>query len=208
MSPLSSIIFKKVELCLYNFLYPGEIPPIEARIEVKHRILERNSSDRSLIVEVQGDYLTSERFERGEKCYVALHQGRAISYIWGARGLVGVEEIGMAIRPSPKEFYLYDALTLAPWRGRNLYPAVLRRSLEDGREEGLERALIFVESGNTASRRGVDKAGFFLFQTLIYKRLLFFARREFTRVADGHTPASFVPRPRSAGCVDARKGDP
>ncbi len=195
MSPLPSIFFKKVELCLYDFLYLGEIPPAEACIEVEHRIIERASPDRNLIAEIQGDYLTSERFDRGEKCFAALHQGRAVSYIWGARGVVGVEEIGMAIRPAHTEFYLYDAFTLEPWRGRNLYPAVLRRSLEEGRKEGLERALIFVDSGNTASRRGVDKAGFFLFQTLIYKRLLFFARREFTRAADGHAPASFVPRP-------------
>lgn len=195
MSTLTSLFFQKVELCLYDFIYPGEIPPCEARIEAEHRILDRSSADRDLIAAVQGGRLTDIRFERGEKCFIALHKGSVVSYIWGAQGPVGVEEISLSVQPAPTEIYLYDAYTLEPWRGNNLYPAVLRRALEYGRDQGLARSTIFVESRNMASRKGVAKAGFFHFQTLFHRRWLGFSRRELPPPADGHPPAVFI-RPR------------
>jgi RimJ/RimL family protein N-acetyltransferase len=177
---------------LYDFLYPGDIPKVEARIEVEHRILERLSSDRPLIEDVQGEWLCSSRFDRGEVCFTAIHEGKVVSYIWGSRGKVGVEEISMAVETAPSEIYLYDAFTLEPWRGKNLYPTVLRRALEYGRELGLERATIFVDSRNTPSIRGVTKAGFILFQTLLYNSILGFGRRQLLQPLEGHPQAKFV----------------
>ncbi|MEK6711403.1 MAG: GNAT family N-acetyltransferase [Nitrospinota bacterium] len=193
--PLARLLYKRVELCLYDFLFPGEIPSRPARIEVEHKVLDLAHPGRELIFEVQGSILPSERYARGEKCYLALHRGRPVSYIWGAVGPVGLDEISMAVQPGPGEVYLYDAFTLEGWRGRNLYPSVLRRALEDGREEGLTRMTIFVEAGNMASRRGVFKAGFTQFQTLIFRRVLFFGRPRLLPPLKGHPPAAFVRRP-------------
>ena len=193
--PLARLFYKRVELCLYDFLFSGLIPPSEARIEVAHKVLDIASPDRDLICEVQGSFLPMERYTRGERCYLALHRGRPVSYIWGAAGPVGVDEIGMAVKPGPGETYLYDAFTLEGWRGRNLYPSVLHRALEDGREEGLLRMTIFVEARNAASRRGVSKAGFVQFQTLLCHRILFFRQPRLLPPIEGHPPAVFVPRP-------------
>ncbi len=192
MDFLKTTFLTSVELCLYDFPHPAEIPPSEARIEVEHIILDGASPNRRLISDVQGEHLTKTRFDRGEKCFVALENGKAVSYIWGARGAVGVEEIDQAVKPEPKEIYLYDAFTLEPWRGRNLYPSVLRRALEYGEKLSLTRSLIFVESRNTPSRRGVDKAGFIQFQTLYFSRLLFFSRSRLSDPLAGHPPATFV----------------
>ncbi len=192
MNFLKKAFLTSVELCLYDFQYPAEVPPSEARIEVEHVILEAGSPERGLISDVQGEYLTSRRFERGEKCFAALENGRAVSYIWGARGVVGVEEIDLAVRPEATEIYLYDAFTLEPWRGKNLYPSVLRRALEYGQELGLRRSLIFVESQNAASRRGVTKAGFTQFQTLYHKRLFLFSCSRLSDPLADHPPARFV----------------
>ncbi|MDA1001537.1 MAG: GNAT family protein [bacterium] len=195
MSTLSSLFFQKVELYLYDFMYPGDIPPCEARIETEHLILDKDTPDRDLIAAVQGERLTNMRFDRGEKCFIALHKGCTVSYIWGARRAVGVEEIGLSVQPAASEIYLYDAYTLGPWRGKSLYPAVLRRALEYGRDLGLVRSTIFVEAGNTASRRGVAKAGFSHFQTLFHRRWFGFPFRDLPPPASGHPPAVFI-RPR------------
>ena len=192
MDFLKNTFLTSVELCLYDFLHTEEIPPSEARIEVEHIILEAGSENRHLISDVQGESMTARRFDRGEKCFVALEDGKAVSYIWGARGVVGVEEIDKAVKPDAKEIYLYDAFTLEPWRGRNLYPAVLRRALEYAEGLGLARSLIFVEASNTASRRGVDKAGFIQFQTLYYKRFFVFSRSNLSDPLEGHPTATFV----------------
>lgn len=192
MDFLKTTFLTSVELCLYDFPHTDEIPPSEARIEVEHIILDAASENRHLISDVQGESMTARRFERGEKCFVALEDGKAVSYIWGARGVVGVEEIDKAVKPGPKEIYLYDAFTLEPWRGRNLYPAVLRRALEYGEGLGLTRSLIFVEASNAPSRRGVDKAGFIQFQTLYYNRFFVFSRSNLSDPLEGHPTASFV----------------
>ncbi len=193
MSGWPSFIINQVELGLYDFLYPGDIPSNEARIDVSHGTLDINSPDRSLIEEVQGERLTRIRFDRGETCFYATHEGHIVSYIWGSRGKVGVEEISMAVRTVPSEIYLYDAFTLEPWRGNNLYPSVLQRSIEFGRELGLVRSTIFVEARNTPSIRGVKKAGFTLFQKLLLKTFLGFGKHRLLPPLEGHSPAEFVP---------------
>ncbi len=192
MNFLRATLLTSVELCLYDFQHPAEIPPGEARIKVEHVILDRASPNRRLISDVQGENLTSKRFERGEKCFAALEEGKAVSYIWGARGVVGVEEIDRAVKPEAAEIYLYDAFTLEPWRGKNLYPSVLRRALKYGEGLRLKRSLIFVESGNRASRRGVSKAGFTQFQTLYHDRFFVFGRSRLSEPLAGHPPVSFV----------------
>ena len=192
MSPLPTFIYDQVQLKLFDFVFPGEFPPSEARVDAEFRILDRQSPDRVLIEVVQGDWLCTVRFDRGEKCFVALHEGRVVSYIWGSRGRVGVEEISMAVQTGPLEMYLYDAFTLEPWRGNNLYPAVLRQALEYGRDLGLKRMTIFVEARNIPSIRGVTKAGFTLFQTLLYKKILGFGKRNLLPPIEGHPPAEFV----------------
>ncbi|MCY4381799.1 MAG: GNAT family N-acetyltransferase [Nitrospinae bacterium] len=192
MDFLKTTFLTSVELCLYDFPHPTEIPPSDARIEVEHIILDEASENRHLITDVQGESLTGRRFERGEKCFVALEDGKAVSYIWGARGVVGVEEIDKAVKPEAKEIYLYDAFTLEPWRGKNLYPSVLRRALEYGEKLGLTRSLIFVEAKNMASRRGVDKAGFIHFQTLYHNRFFVFTRSNLSDPLEGHPTATFV----------------
>ena len=192
MSLLLSFLFRKIELCLYDHILSNAIPPAESRIETELRVLDRTSADAKLIAEVQGEFLTSPRFERGENCFVALHKGGVVSYIWGARGIVGVEEINMGVQPGPSEIYLYDAFTLAPWRGNNLYPAVLLSALEYARGLKLSRAIIFIDSENTASRRGVTKAGFVHFQTLKFRRHFGFPRSELPPPLEGHPPAVFV----------------
>ncbi len=192
MDFLKTTFLTSVELCLYDFLHTEEIPQSEARTEVEHTVLDGASENRHLITDVQGETLTARRFERGEKCFAALESGKVVSYIWGARGVVGVEEIDQAVKPAPREIYLYDAFTLEPWRGRNLYPSVLRRALEYAEKLGLTRSLIFVEANNAASRRGVDKAGFIQFQTLYHNRFFLFTRSRLSDPLEGHPTATFV----------------
>lgn len=193
MSGWPSFIYTDVELGLYDFIYPGEIPPNEARIEATYEILTPESPCRPLIDEVQSERMVERRFGRGEICFVAIHEGSVVSYIWGSRGKVGVEEIAMAVNTAPGEIYLYDAFTLEPWRGKNLYPSVLQRAIEYGRDLNLDRSTIFVEAKNTPSIRGVTKAGFTLFQKLLLKSILGFGNPKLLAPLEGHETAEFVP---------------
>ena len=193
MSGGPSFLSTDVELGLYDFIYPGEIPANEARIEATYQTLDSESAYRPLIEEVQGERMVDRRFGRGEMCFVAIHKGYIVSYIWGSQGKVGVEEISLAVKTAPGEIYLYDAFTLEPWRGKNLYPSVLQRALEYGRDLNLTRSTIFVEAKNTPSIRGVTKAGFTLFQKLLLKKILGFGKPKLIPPSEGHETAEFVP---------------
>ena len=192
MSIWPSFMYNKIELGLYDFIYTGEISKNEARIEATYETIVGDSPNRKLIEEVQGDRLTKVRFGRDEMCFVAIHDGHVVSYIWGSRGKVGVEEIMMAVDIAPTEIYLYDAFTLEPWRGRNLYPAVLQRALEFGGILDLKRSTIFVEAKNTPSIRGVTKAGFNLFQKLLLTTVLGFGTPRLLPPLEGHETAEFI----------------
>ena len=192
MKLLNSVIKSKVELCLYDFVHPTKIPNFEPKIESTTLILDRNSPENKLIYEVQEKRVIDPRFDRGEKCYVAIINKRVTSYIWSSKGSVGVDEINMAIKPSANEVYLYDAFTIEKWRGNNLYPTVLKLALETAEKEKLKRSLIFVEHKNLASRKGVSKAGFEQFQTLYYKRFLFFSSTKLSDPIENHNSAKFI----------------
>ena len=135
-------------------------------------------------------HLFQGRLDRGETFWVAQQSGRIVSYCWVTRNAVEIGEIRCVIRPRPDEIYLYDAFTFEAHRGRNLYPALLSRILEQSRDAGIRRALIFVMSDNVASIRGVKKAGFVEFQRVTYSTVLGFGRY------------SYQPRLSEAGGVD------
>jgi hypothetical protein len=193
LSGWPSFIYNPIELGLYDFVYPVEILRNEARIETSFETLNGDSPNRKLIEEVQGERLTKIRFGRDEVCFVAKHEGHVVSYVWGSRGKVDVDEIMMAVDIAPTDIYLYDAFTIEPFRGQNLYPSVLQRALEFGGKLDLVRSIIFVEARNMPSIRGVTKAGFTLFQKLLMTTVLGFGTPRLQPPLDGHESAVFVP---------------
>ena len=121
-------------------------------------------------------HLFPARFARGEQFWTAQHEGKILSYCWATHEPVEIGEIRCIMAPRGDEVYLYDAFTFAEYRGQNLYPALLQCVLDYNRQHGVRRALIFVLSDNTASIRGVQKAGFKEFQRVTYQNILGFAR--------------------------------
>jgi GNAT superfamily N-acetyltransferase len=133
------------------------------------------------------------RFERGEICFAAVHEGKIVSYCWMAQGKIGIEEIDLAVSTQPDEVYLYDAYTLDEWRGKGLYPAVLKEMVIYAGLCGFSRTLIFVAANNTASRRGVLKAGFVEFEVATYFSILGIPFYRYSEPLHGQRPAVFKP---------------
>ncbi len=159
-------------LCLYAFPLqkaPSVLPP---RLKVEFIPVQKGDRTTEEVAKAQDQALAEERFDRGEICFVALHQGEVVSYCWLSQGEVGIEEVDLAVQPQPDEVYLYNAMTLKPWRGQGLYTALLGEIVSYARGQGLSRALIFASSTNRASQRGVIKAGFIEFQVVTYLSVL------------------------------------
>ncbi|MFQ5894318.1 MAG: GNAT family N-acetyltransferase [Nitrospinota bacterium] len=187
-----AFLYRDTRLCLYDFIFPGEIPPVEARVPLRLATIGAGSPELELIASVQGRRRVERRLGRRELCFAALHRERVISYIWLSQATVGIEEVDLSIEVQPDEAYLYNAFTLEAWRGRNLYPAVLRGTLEYCQKRGLSRALIFVAEDNHPSRRGVVKAGFTLFQTITCHRVLGRSWHSYGPRLEAHPPVRLV----------------
>jgi RimJ/RimL family protein N-acetyltransferase len=72
----------------------------------------------------------------------------------------------------PGGVYLIGFETLAPLRGRRLYPAILTRILEERFGEGHTAAYIWCRPGNQASYRAIKRVGFQEVAQHEYARLL------------------------------------
>ncbi len=165
-------MFQSIRLVLYAFTFPRSNQTLEAAIQVNIIQVKKGDPAVEKITEVLNPELVHRRLNRGEICFAAIHDEKIVSYCWFAQGNIGIEEIGMAVSTLPGEVYLYDAFTLSPWRGKGLYPLVLKEILLHADAIGFNRALIFVAENNKASRRGVVKAGFQEFQVVRYFSIL------------------------------------
>jgi len=165
-------------LCLFEVDLKGPAaPPCAARLTVEYCRLDAASwvTQRSTS-HIPDRHLFPARFARGEEFWTAQREGKILSYLWATQEPVEIGEIRCVMSPRGDEVYLYDAFTFAEYRGQNLYPALLQRVLDSSHRQGLRRALIFVLSDNTASIRGVQKAGFREFQRVTYHNILGFVR--------------------------------
>jgi CelD/BcsL family acetyltransferase involved in cellulose biosynthesis/GNAT superfamily N-acetyltransferase len=103
------------------------------------------------------------RHYAGQRCWTARVAGMLASYAWEVSGrAVAVPELGETLELAKDEIYLADCYTLAPHRGKGLYPLLLRAAMADASRRGMRSARIVVEEGNAASQRGIERAGFTL----------------------------------------------
>ena len=98
-----------------------------------------------------------EFLDRGDEGYYAYLDGKCAHRSWVPHN--GIMDVDLFYnRPMKKnEVFIHWCETAAWARGKNLYPATLARIITD--HPG-KRVCISVNEMNTASRRGIEKAGF------------------------------------------------
>lgn len=104
------------------------------------------------------------RFRRGDRCYVAWVDGKAVHFCWAqTRGWHYLLSAGLWHYIRKGEVWLYHGHTAQSSRGRGIYPFVLTHILRDFQQGGrAETAIGYTTEDNTVSRRGICKAGFSL----------------------------------------------
>lgn len=99
-----------------------------------------------------------DRRRNGHRPYVALLNDKAVAYGWVATCTAEIGALGLSLVLSPGDRYLWDFFTHPDWRGRGIYPRLLRAVL--GMEKDGERFWIGYDAPNVASARGIAKVGF------------------------------------------------
>ena len=100
------------------------------------------------------------RFAAGKRCYTSTIEGELTTYGWVTFDEESIGELGVHIRLSPGEAYIWDCATLPAYRGLRLYPALLWHIINDLRSEGLQRIWIGADADNLPSQKGIVLCGF------------------------------------------------
>lgn len=98
------------------------------------------------------------RLHTDHQPYIVYINDEPVAYGWVARRMAYVGELARAITLPPRDRYLWDFMTVPAWRGRGIYPRLLQIVVE---REGAGGCVWIIHAPeNTASGRGIQKAGF------------------------------------------------
>jgi hypothetical protein len=99
------------------------------------------------------------RFASGHRAYLAVLDGETAAWGWVATREAEIGELGATFEIPAGERYLWNFVTLAPHRGKGIYPRLLQSILRAEAAEA-ERFWIGYAPENHASGAGIRKAGF------------------------------------------------
>lgn len=117
------------------------------------------ATDDRLLARLMGvaEGMVQERRVAGHQPWLARVAEEPGGWGWVATSTFSIGELGVDLALPPGNRYLWDFVTLPPWRGRGVYPALLQAILI---RDAAERFWIGHDWDNRASARGIAKAGF------------------------------------------------
>ena len=103
---------------------------------------------------------TRARLERGDRCFVALLDGRLVSSVWLATGVVPVAYLDCDLELGPDEAYAYDAFTLPGLRGLDVGTWRTELMKDQARAAGRRRLLSLQLAENASQHRRSVRRGY------------------------------------------------
>jgi ribosomal protein S18 acetylase RimI-like enzyme len=102
-----------------------------------------------------------QRRALGNRASVALlDDDTIVGYGWVSYDAIRIYELNVEI-PIPRgHAYIWDCATVEQYRGRGIFPGLLRFMLEELRLQGIAQVWAGVAPGNTASLKSFARAGF------------------------------------------------
>jgi GNAT superfamily N-acetyltransferase len=105
------------------------------------------------------------QFSLGHRPYLARFGTLPVAVGWSAGGQIGLWGGRLTFHVPPGNRYLYAFITHPAWRGRGIYPHLLQTILRR-ESQHYQRFWIIHLLENTASQRGIHKAGFHIAATI------------------------------------------
>lgn len=105
------------------------------------------------------------RFQEGKRIYLAFINDVPVAYGWVATREGRISGLQLTFALPTGNCYLHDFVTFPEWRGRGVYPHLLQSIIRE--EASFDRFWIGYLPDNTASGRGVSKAGFHVVSDLV-----------------------------------------
>lgn len=99
-----------------------------------------------------------DRLRHGHRPWLAIIGNTPVGWGWCATAELHIGELGLTRQVPTGNRYLWDFCTLPEWRGRGIYPRLLRAIVAG--ERAAKRFWVGHDMPNIASARGIAKAGF------------------------------------------------
>jgi hypothetical protein len=135
-------------------------PPPPAGVPLEFGFLERAALDEiaAFRQDVQRTEL-EQRFELGERCFVARFGGEIVCAYWVHRHNVRLAEIGYELVVPDNAVYVGDSFTAPGMRGQRIAPALSRELKNRLVAEGVERWVSYVLGGNAVGVINAERGG-------------------------------------------------
>jgi len=154
-------------LKLYSFKLSDTSPEIRPKVKV-----EVTTHDRPLELISLQPSLIEQRIAQGDKIFVACYEEKPVAYLFTATRKCWVSEIQDLFIVASREVYLYDAFTIAQYRGNRIYSFLLNNVVRFFKELAYSYALIFSTASNISSIKGIEHTGFQCYETIHFCNLL------------------------------------
>ncbi len=161
--------FSQKSLKLYYFNLRGAIPDIKPKLAVEVFI-----HDRPFKLNYVKPEIIEQRISRGDRIFVAAHQLKPVAYLFAATKDCWVDEIQDWFIVAAGEVYLYDAFTVAEYRGNRIYPFLISSATHFFKELAYSYALIISTASNMQSITAIERTGFKSYETIHFYNLLGF----------------------------------
>ena len=137
------------------------IPTATAKIPVEISLLKRSEVDE--YVAFQPDRhppAIHRRFDRGDQCFIARHQGVIVNACWAAEGAVWIPYLNCRIELAPGEAYVYDHYTAPNFRGHHVPLVRAVFMLHHYRDRGYHRLAAIVIPENKPAFGSFERSGY------------------------------------------------
>jgi hypothetical protein len=156
INPVTTILFEKKALLLKN----PESKVYVDLVEIQQFQLKQFMSDiRPMNEQKYAQF--SKRFNRGDRCFVALADGVPCHFTWvRMHGVMSISSANKSFTLGSHQAWVFDCRTNENYRGLSIYPHVISNISNDLLKSGLTSVMIDATKDNNASVHGILKAGF------------------------------------------------
>jgi hypothetical protein len=148
---------------------PAVVPSVEARFR---RVEPATLPALAAAMPEEDPREILERFAAGRQCYAAWVGEQIAAFGWVSFNEEYVGELRLRLSLLPGEAYIWNCVTLTPFRNFHLYSALLVYIAEMLRGGPFCRVWIGADLENTISQRGMARAGFQHVADLVVARVL------------------------------------
>jgi RimJ/RimL family protein N-acetyltransferase len=156
-SPNLLEVNKTTPMSLYTFSYPDKLTAINIPAGLTIEV-----SDNIMLLSILGNTTAEEvtkRLANDNMAFVAYMNNQPAAFGWMARDKAKIGELNHEFILPTGNRYLWNFRTLEAFRGQGIYPALLQYIIQNG-GIGTNRFWIIHAPENTASLKGIQKAGF------------------------------------------------